>query len=57
MYNLSQQTPGALFDPLTLAILLAVLALITWKRRGLAMRFLIVSLALLLIFTSSINIA
>jgi len=54
MYNLASKLLAPLFDPLTLAILLAVLALLAWKRPRLAIRLLIVSVALLLIFTSSI---
>jgi uncharacterized SAM-binding protein YcdF (DUF218 family) len=54
MFNIASKLLAPLFDPLTLAILLAVCALIAWKRRPVALRFLIVSLALLLIFTSSI---
>jgi uncharacterized SAM-binding protein YcdF (DUF218 family) len=54
MYNLASKLLAPLFDPLTLAILLAICALLTWKHRRLAMRLLIVSVALLLLFTSSI---
>jgi hypothetical protein len=53
MYNLASKLLAPLFDPLTLAILLVVLALLVWKRRLLAIRLLIVSIAILLAFTSS----
>jgi uncharacterized SAM-binding protein YcdF (DUF218 family) len=51
MYNLASKLLAPLFDPLTLAILLAVCALLAWKHRRFALRLLAVSIALLLIFT------
>jgi hypothetical protein len=33
MYNLASKLLAPLFDPLALAIMLAVCALLTWKRR------------------------
>src|ERR1022692_4565068 len=54
MYNLASKLLAPLFDPLTLAILLAVGALLAWKRRRLAFRLLIAAVALLLVFTSSV---
>jgi len=53
MYNLASKLLAPLFDPLTLAILLAACALLLWKRRRTAVRLSIASLALLLVFTSS----
>jgi uncharacterized SAM-binding protein YcdF (DUF218 family) len=53
MYNLASKLLGPLFDPLTLAILLAACALLAWKRRRLALQLLIASVGLLLLFTSS----
>jgi hypothetical protein len=41
-----------LFDPLVLAILMTLGALLVWKRRRLSIRLLIVPVALLLAFTS-----
>ena len=52
MYNLASKLLAPLFDPLTLAILLFVCALLAWKHRRLAMRLLIVAVALLLVFTT-----
>src|SRR5580704_1620157 len=54
MYNLASKLLAPLFDPLVLAILLAVCALLVWKRRRLAGWLLAVSVALLLVFTSNI---
>jgi uncharacterized SAM-binding protein YcdF (DUF218 family) len=54
MYNLASKLLAPLLDPLTLAILLSVCALLAWKRRRLAIRLLIVSVALLLLFTSTV---
>jgi uncharacterized SAM-binding protein YcdF (DUF218 family) len=54
MYNLASKLLAPLFDPLVLAILLAVCALLVWKRRRLAGWLLAVSIALLLVFTSNI---
>jgi uncharacterized SAM-binding protein YcdF (DUF218 family) len=53
MYNLTSKLLAPLLDPLTLTILLAICALLAWKRRRLALRLLIASVALLLVFTSS----
>src|SRR5271163_3889692 len=53
MYNLASKLLAPMFDPLTLAILLALGALCAWKRRRLSIRLLIISVALLLVFTSS----
>jgi hypothetical protein len=52
MYNPASKLLAPLFDPLTLAILLAICALLAWKYRRLAMRLLIVAVVLLLAFTS-----
>jgi uncharacterized SAM-binding protein YcdF (DUF218 family) len=54
MYNLASKLLAHLFDPLTLAILLSVCTLLFWKRRRLALRLLIVAVALLVVFTSSV---
>src|SRR5271155_103593 len=54
MYNLVSKLLAPLFDPLTLAILLAACALVAWKRRRLSIRLLIVSVALLLVFSSTV---
>jgi len=54
MYNLAGKLLAPLFDPLALAILLAVCALLAWKRKRLAVRLLIVSVALLLAFSSKV---
>ena len=54
MYNLASKLFAPLFDPLTLAVLLVVCALLAWKRRRLALRLLIVSMALLLAFSSMV---
>jgi|SRR5579862_664356 len=54
MYNLASKLLAPLFDPLVLAILLAIGALVIWKRIRLAVRLLILSVALLLIFSSPI---
>ena len=54
MYNLASKLLAPLVDPLTLAILLAACALLAWKRRRLSIRLLIVSVALLLIFSSTV---
>jgi uncharacterized SAM-binding protein YcdF (DUF218 family) len=53
MYNLASKLLAPLFDPLTLAILLAFAALVAWKRRRLSIPLLFISVALLLVFTSS----
>jgi uncharacterized SAM-binding protein YcdF (DUF218 family) len=53
MFNLASKLLGPLCDPLILAILLAGCGLLTWKRRRLALRLLIASLALLLVFAST----
>jgi len=52
MYNLASKLLTPLCDPLALAILLLVCALLTWKHRRLAMRLLIVAVVLLLAFSS-----
>jgi uncharacterized SAM-binding protein YcdF (DUF218 family) len=49
MFNLASKFLGSLLDPLIPALLLALLALLVWKRRGLALRFSIASFALLLL--------
>jgi len=54
MYNLASKLLAPLFDPLTLAILLAACALLAWKRRRLAIRLLLMAVALLLVFASRI---
>ena len=54
MYNLASKLLAPLFDPLTLAILLAVCALLAWKHRRLTLRLVAVSIAILLIFTSKL---
>jgi uncharacterized SAM-binding protein YcdF (DUF218 family) len=54
MSNLASKLLSHLFDPLTLALLLSVCALLAWKRRRLAVRLLIVAIALLLVFTSRV---
>src|ERR1035438_568633 len=52
MYNLASKLLAPLFDPLTLAILLAVCALLVWKHRRVATRLLIAAVVLLLAFAS-----
>jgi len=54
MYNLASKLLAPLVDPLTLAILLTACALLAWKHRRLALRLLIASVALLLVFTSTV---
>jgi uncharacterized SAM-binding protein YcdF (DUF218 family) len=54
MYNLASKLLAPLFDPLALAILLAVCALLAWKRRRLAAWLSILSLALLLAFSCDV---
>lgn len=54
MFNLLSKLLAPLGDPLILAILLAVCALLGWKRRRLAFRLLIVAVALLLLFSSRV---
>jgi uncharacterized SAM-binding protein YcdF (DUF218 family) len=54
MYNLAAKLLAPLSDPLTLAILLAVCALLAWKRRRLAVWLLILSVALLLAFSCKV---
>jgi uncharacterized SAM-binding protein YcdF (DUF218 family) len=56
MYNLASKILGPLFDPLTLAIVLAACALLAWKRRRLAFRLLVAAIALLLVFTSRVTV-
>jgi len=53
MYNIASKLLAPLFDPFTLAILLAVAALLTWSRRRLALRFLLASILVLVIFSTS----
>jgi uncharacterized SAM-binding protein YcdF (DUF218 family) len=48
MFNLASKLLGAFLDPLVLAILLAGCGLLVWKRRQLALRLSIASLAVLL---------
>jgi uncharacterized SAM-binding protein YcdF (DUF218 family) len=54
MYNLVSKLLAPLIDPFTLALLLAICALLAWTRRRLALRFLIASVVLLLTFSSPI---
>ena len=54
MYNLASKLLAPLFDPLALAIMLAVCALLTWKHRRLATRLLVVAVVLLLAFSSKL---
>jgi hypothetical protein len=54
MYNLASKLLAPLFDPLILAVFLAVCALLAWKRRQLSLRLLFASVALLLVFTSTV---
>jgi hypothetical protein len=54
MYNLASKPLAHLSDPLTLALLLSVCALLFWKRRRLALRLLILSVAFLLVFSSKV---
>lgn len=53
MYNLASKLLAPLFDPLTLAILLAACALLAWKRRRLTVRLLLGSVGILLVFAST----
>src|ERR1017187_2308826 len=54
MYNLASKLLAPLGEPLILAILLAVCALLAWKRRRLAFRLLIVAVAFLRLFSSKV---
>jgi uncharacterized SAM-binding protein YcdF (DUF218 family) len=54
MFNLASKLLAPLLDPLAVAILLAVCALLVWKRRRLAVRLSIGSAALLLAFSSKV---
>jgi len=54
MYNLASKLLGPLCDPFILAVVLAVCALVFWKRRRLSFRLLVISIALLLIFGSGL---
>jgi uncharacterized SAM-binding protein YcdF (DUF218 family) len=56
MYNLASKLLAPLFEPLTLAIVLAACALLAWKRRRLAFRLLVAAIALLLVFTSRVTV-
>jgi len=51
MFNLASKLLAPLAEPLALAILLALCALLAWKRRRLAVRLLIASFAILLAFS------
>lgn len=53
MYNLASKLLGPLCEPLTLSIFLALCALLTWKRRRLAIRLAILSVAVLLVFSTA----
>ena len=54
MYNLVSKLLAPLSDPLVIAVLLLVCALLAWKRRRLALELLIAAAALLLVFSSPI---
>jgi uncharacterized SAM-binding protein YcdF (DUF218 family) len=54
MYNFASKLLAPLFDPLTLAMVLAACALLAWKRRRLSFRLLIAAVSLLLVFTCGV---
>jgi len=53
MYNLASKLIAPLFDPFTLAVLLAIAALLFWKRKRLALRLLIASILTLVVFSTA----
>ena len=53
MYNFASKLIAPLFDPYSLAVLLAVAALLTWRRRRLSWRLLLASVLLLLVLSTA----